>query len=155
MIDLIPRWLLLALLAASSAFAGVQSIRLYSARAEASNAKLEAADLRVAIAQANTEAANKAASLQSQVVKAQNESIKRETALRDSINNARSESDGLRGDAASLRDQLASLASDARAERAVALGAVLGQCANRYQVLASRCDRHVNDLRTLADAWPK
>lgn len=154
-LDLVPRELLLAALVAAGAAAVVQTVRLASAQGETATAKEEASGLRVAIANANTEAANRAAALQSQVVKAQNESIKREAALRAAADSARSESVGLRDDAQALRDQLASVTRDAAVDRAAAIANVLSQCAAKHQVLAERCDRHVNDLRTLIEAWPR
>lgn len=161
-LDLIPNWLLVGLIAAALALAGLQTVRLSSARDELvdaahdlSKAKDDLADARQAIAVANTEAANKATALQTQVTKAQNEARKRETDLRAAADDARSESDGLRDDLARLRDELAEAAGNATAERAAALGVVLHKCAAEYQGLAQRCDRHVNDLRTLMEAWPR
>lgn len=154
-LDLIPRWLLLAALVAAGAFAGVQTFKLASARGDVLEARERVASLELAVAQANTEAANKSAALQSQVVKAQNEAKKRETELRAAAAGALSESDGLRDDLNALRDQLATASSDSRAERAAALATVLSQCAARHQDLAQRCDRHVNDIRALTEGWPK
>lgn len=155
LLELVPRWLLLALLVAAGAFAGVQTVRLAGAQTEAAQAREQVASMEADIAQANTEAAQRAAALQSQVLKAQNEAIKREAVLRADIAAARTESDGLRDDAAALRDQLAGATREAAIDRAAAVAAVLSQCAARHQVLAASCDRHVNDLRTLTEAWPR
>ena len=155
MLDLIPRPLLLVALLAAALFAGVQTLQLASARGDVAQAEREASRLRDAIAVANTEAANKAAALQSQVLKAQNDAKKREATMRAAFDAAVSESDGLRGDVAALRDQLAGASADAGAERALALGSVLAKCAAEHQKLAQRCDRHVDDLRTLTEAWPR
>lgn len=155
LLALIPRWALFTALVAMGALSGVQTVRLAGAHAETAEARTEVASMQLAIANANTEAAQRAVALQSQVLKAQNEAIKRETALREAVAAARSESDGLRDDAASLRDQLAGASRDAAADRAIAIAGVLSQCAARHQVLAARCDRHVNDLRTMIDSWPR
>jgi hypothetical protein len=154
-IALIPRWLLLAAMAAMLAFAGVQTVQLSVARSRLSGALLEVATLHAAIADANTLAAQQAADLTATVLKAQNEAHTREAALRSAAAAAATESDGLRSDVEALRASLAGASSDAAVERAAAIGVVLGQCAARYQVLAQRSDRHVSDLRTLMDAWPK
>jgi septal ring factor EnvC (AmiA/AmiB activator) len=155
MLAIIPRWLMVAALVAAGAFAGVQTVRVATAQADADQAREQVASLREAIAQANTEAAQRTAALQSQVTKAQNEAKKRETELRAAAAGAAAESDGLRGDIARYRDTLASATDAARTERVAAVATVLGHCADRYQVLSERADRHVNDLRTMIDAWPK
>lgn len=154
-LNLVPRWLLLAALVAAAAYAGLQTLQLADARGDLVTAERRVAELRQAIAVANAEAANKAAALQSQVVKAQNEAKKRETDLRAAAAAAGAESDGLRDDLARLRDELAGATDEARTDRALAIAGVLSQCAARHQDLAQRCDRHVNDVRTLMEAWPK
>lgn len=126
----------------------VQTVRL-------SVAQQELADLRLEVAEANTRAANRAAELEAAVTKAQNEAKKREQDLRAAAAGARAESDGLRDDITVLRDQLAGATHAAAVDRAAAIGAVLQQCAARHQGLAERCDRHVNDIRTLMDGWPR
>ena len=128
--------------------AAVQTVRLSAAREEL-------AALRLEVAEANTRAANQAAELQAAVTKAQNEAKQRENHLRAAAAGARAESDGLRDDITILRDQLVGATREAAAERAAAIGTVLQQCAARHQELAERCDRHVNDIRTLIDAWPR
>jgi chromosome segregation ATPase len=155
LLDLIPRWLLLAALVASGVFGGMQTIKLASARGDVLTAEKRAADLQLAVAVANTEAANKSAALSAAVTKAQNEAQKRETELRAAAAAAGAESDGLRNDLSSLRDQLAGLTEQARTERSAAIADVLGQCAQRYSDLAARCDRHVSDIQTLIEAWPQ
>jgi hypothetical protein len=42
----------------------------------------------------------------------------------------------------------------AAAKRASALGELLAASAEAHRELAQRCDRHVNDLRMLLEAWP-
>ncbi len=153
-------------LAAALALAGVQSWRLAKAEAANAQARQEAAEqvgkarqevdgLKLAIADANTRAAERERALQARVTEAQNEARKRESGLRAAADGARSESDGLRNDVDALRRQLAAASRDAAVERAAAIGAVLHQCAARHQGLAERCDRHVNDIRTLRDSWPR
>lgn len=155
LLALVPRWVLLAAVVALGALAGVQTVRLAGANTDVATAKLDASNLRAAIAEANTRAAEVAAENSANALKAQNEARKRENALRDAADSARRESDGLRDDADNLRLQLEASTKDAAIERASAIAGVLSQCSARYQVLAERSDRHVNDLRTLIDAWPK
>lgn len=155
MLSMIPRWALLAAVVALAAFAGVQTVRVSTAQADAAQSREQVAAMQTAIAQANTEAAQRVAAMQTQVTKAQNDAKKRETELRAAAAGAAAESDGLRDDIARYRDTLASATDASRTERAAAVAAVLGECADRYQVLAGRADRHVNDLRMMLDAWPK
>ena len=154
-LDLVPKWLLLAALVGAGAFAGWQTYELSEARQSIVNAKDEVAVLKGAISESDRQAALQSAAYQTKVIEAQNDGKKREIALRSVADSARTESDGLRNDVANLRGQLDGATKDAAVERATAIGTVLSQCAARHQVLAERCDRHVNDLRTLTDAWPR
>ena len=67
---------------------------------------------------------------------------------------ARSESDGLRESIATAM-QAATASHDACLERAHALGVVFTQSTEQLTTMAERCDRHVSDVQTLTDAWPK
>lgn len=155
LLELVPRWLLLAAVVALGGLAGVQTVRLVGARSDLAEATKALAEMSVEVAKANAKAAQQAAEFSNKVIEAQNEAKQRETRLRAAADAARTESDGLRGDIGALRDQLANASRDAAVERAAAIADVLGQCAQRHQALAERCDRHVSDIRTLTDAWPK
>lgn len=155
LLDCVPRWLLLACFIVSALFAGVQTGRLSVLRGELADEQSATAALRVAIAEANVKAEAQAAEFSAKVIEAQNDARKREALLRAAAAGARTESDGLRHDADDLRRQLADASREAVLDRAAAVAGVLGQCAARHQVLAERCDRHVSDLRTLIDAWPR
>lgn len=135
-------------LVAASLFAGGWHVRGWKADADI------AAKDRI-IMEENARAAEEAVALKNQVIEAQNEAKKRETELRAAAAAAGSQSDGLRDDIAALRGQYDRLSADAVRERAVAVGAVLQQCSQRYGELAEKADRHANDVRTLMDAWPK
>jgi hypothetical protein len=154
-LDLIPRWVWMALVAALAATSCKLTVDLGSVKLELEKSKVAVAQMETAIARSNTEAANKTAALSNAVLKATNEAKTRETALRAAADAAATESDGLRADVENLRGQLSGATAAASAERAVAIAGVLSQCAARHQVLAERCDRHVNDVRTLIEAWPK
>jgi hypothetical protein len=155
LLDLIPSWLWAGVvLALTVACAGLY-IDLAASDLALANSRAANAKLNTAIADSKAEAAERSAEMQRVVTRATNEAKKREDVLRASAATARAESVGLRSDAAGLRDQLANASRDAAIDRAAAIAGVLGQCGARYQVLAERCDRHVSDLRTLTDAWPK
>ncbi len=52
-----------------------------------------------------------------------------------------------------LRDTHTTL--DACTERATAIGGLLAECSSSYKELGTKADRHVSDLKTLSEAWPK
>lgn len=153
--DLVPRWVWASLVAAFAATSCKLTVDLGAVKLELEKARVAVAERDVAIANANTEAARKTAALQSAVTKAQNDARTREIDLRAVAAAAVSESDGLRIDAENLRQQLAGASAASAIERAATVATVLSQCAAKHQVLAERCDRHVNDVRTLIEAWPK
>ena len=78
----------------------------------------------------------------------------RALALRRAADNAHRESDGLRGALVTLSRQPATDAT-ASADRAVALGAALADCSDRYKTLGAVADRHASDVQTLSEAWPQ
>ena len=87
-------------------------------------------------------------------VTAQNESARRAVALRRDADTSRAAALSVSlaaGEA--LRRALDSHASCT--ESATALTAVLQQCAERRRELAEIADRHVNDIQTLKEAWPR
>ena len=79
----------------------------------------------------------------------------REAKLQKDMAAARSALGGLRGDLATLRARLAEAPDDACINTAATLGELLGQCGEDYRALAEVSDRHVNDLKTLSEAWPR
>lgn len=162
LLAMIPRWLLIAAIAALLALTGVQYIELVgvrsdrdSARTEVDSALTEVSTLRTAIADANTRAAQQAADLSATVLKAQNEAKIREAALRGAAAAAATQSDGLRDDLAAERLRYDQLSRDAVVERAAATSNVLADCSRRYQGMAAIADRHASDVKTLIEAWPK
>lgn len=74
--------------------------------------------------------------------------------LRHSADGARAELDGLQH-ATENTVRTASTNADACLERTAATAGLLNQCAREYQTLAERADRHVSDIKTLTDSWPK
>ena len=68
---------------------------------------------------------------------------------------ARAAALGLRDDLAALRTRLATAPGATCINAAAALGDVLQQCSDDYRALAETADRHVSDIRTLREAWPK
>ena len=162
LLDLVPRWLLAAAIAALSALVVVDYVRIAAIQVELAGAatdladsRTEVASLNTAIAQAATRAALQAAVLSQAVLKAQNDAKIREAGLRSAADAAAAESGGLRDDLAAMRGKYDQLSRDALIERDLAVGAVLTECTARYQGMASKAERHASDVRTLVDAWPK
>jgi hypothetical protein len=89
------------------------------------------------------------------LIDAQSKASQRDIVLRGVVDN-------LRGSVAGLRDSLALRVGDGSTSPAnscaytsYTVASLLNQCAARYSDLAEKCDRHVNDIKTLTDAWPK
>lgn len=88
------------------------------------------------------------------LVAAQSAAVRRAAGLRARADAAVGELDGLRTQsAAALQTLGANL--DACVAGAAAYARLLNQCGKEYQELGERADRHVSDIRTLMDAWPK
>jgi hypothetical protein len=155
LLAMIPRWLLIAAIAALLALTGVQYIELVGVRSDRDSARTEVSTLRTAIADANTRAAQQAADLSATVLKAQNDAKIREAALRGAAAAAATQSDGLRDDLTAERLRYDQLSRDAVVERAAATSNVLADCSRRYQGMAAIADRHASDVKTLIEAWPK
>ena len=148
MIDLVPRWLLLAALLGAGAAAGVQSYRLAGALADAAQAKATIADMQGKAAAQQAEFLNR-------LVEAQNEAKKREADLRAAASAAGRAADGLRDDIAAMRGKRAGNATSASNEPAATLGALLIDCGKAYSDMAATADGHASDAKTLMDAWPR
>lgn len=85
---------------------------------------------------------------------AQSAAASRAVVLRKSADDARGELDSLQhATDAALR--AAAQSADASLAAATTATGLLNQCAAEYQALGERCDRHVNDIKTLTEAWPK
>ena len=91
----------------------------------------------------------------------------RQSRVDDVVRLARTREDGLRADSVRAGDALGRLrdsinarrmaeeSAAAATQRANRLGELLAESGEALREMASRCDRHVNDVRTLMDAWPK
>lgn len=87
------------------------------------------------------------------VIAAQNEGQIRAARMRVVVDAVRAANDGLRDEiATTVRD--ASISLDACAQRAAALGELLGTATESHRLLAEKADRHTSDIRTLIAACP-
>lgn len=85
-----------------------------------------------------------------------NDARTREAALQRDAARARTESDGLREQAAGAARRIAAgaAAPAAIADYAAAAGELLADCIRAHQELARQADGHAADARALRDAWP-
>lgn len=88
------------------------------------------------------------------VILAQNAAAARAAVARADADRARSELDGLRA-ASDAAVSAARASHEACVVTASAQSNVLKQCGESYRGLAEIADRHVNDIKTLTEAWPK
>lgn len=91
---------------------------------------------------------------QAAVASAQDGAVRRERQLRDDAAGSRNALVGL-SDAADAALRAAEASHATCLNRAVALGAVLETIATERRELSEKADRHVLDIQTLTDAWPK
>jgi hypothetical protein len=88
------------------------------------------------------------------VIQAQNAATVREVRLRAAAADARTELERVR----SLADEAVEAARNSHnacVERASALNDVFKGCSREVERVAEKADRHVNDVQTLMEAWPK
>jgi hypothetical protein len=88
------------------------------------------------------------------VISAQNASAVRAVALRRDAYSSRAALVSL-SNAADEALRRAQAGHDASLNTATAAVYILKQCGKEYAGLAEVSDRHVNDLKTIAEAWPK
>ena len=84
------------------------------------------------------------------------EGAQREQALKTQLSGARVVSNSLRDDLAEYRRRRLSECSDATARAYADAGLrLLGACQERYLEVAAGAKGHLNDWRTLSEAWPQ
>ncbi len=134
---------ILAAAVASTATWQVQNWRYSDIIAKIEQKHVKEKEQALAKAQENFKRANDA-SLQAE---------KRAAAARRDADNAKSELDRLRQQLSPISPVNPACASCA--DRANTLSELLGQCSAALEGLARKADRHVNDIQTLREAWPK
>lgn len=156
-LNLVPRWLLAALvamLAATSCKLKWDNGQLYI---EIEKGKTHVASLETSIARANEASAAQAAANERRAREAESAAKVREQRLVADSGRARAELDRLRSALSSYTGQrlTASPASIAPGIDPAAPIDDLLTVSQRYVELAEKCDRHVSDIQTLVAAWPK
>jgi hypothetical protein len=100
-------------------------------------------------------AREKEAFWRAQTDEARKNATERDTTIRSLAAAAGNSSNSLRDYLASLSRQAPGASSEANAKSTIALAAVLSDCQTRYRELAEKADRHVSDIKTMQESWPK
>ena len=154
-IDLIPRWLILAavvVLIAVSAVTQVDNIKL---SLEVEKGKAYAAQLETTIANANARTNARIAVSESQARKAVEAGQVRANLLMRDADSARVALDRLRDTIKSAYGLRAPSSSIGAGLDYADATADLLTVSSRYVALAEKCDGHASDVKTLTDAWPR
>ena len=158
LLDLIPKWVWAALVATLAATSCKLKWENGELSIEIEKGKTYVAQLEASISKANAVASENAAENERRVRSAEASARKRADVLSADAAAARSELDR-------LRDALSSYTARGLTAKAESLAPGLDttdpipdlflQCTARYVDLAGKADGHVNDVKTLIEAWPK
>lgn len=155
-LDLIPRWLLLAVAVAMLAVSGVLQYSNIKLSLEVEKGKTYAAQLETSISDSNARANASIALSERQARKAIEDSQVRARSLAADAANARAALNGLRDTIQNSYGLRApNNAIGAGLEYADTYGADLLTVSSRFVALSEVCDGHVNDLRTVIETWPR
>jgi hypothetical protein len=155
LLDLIPKPILLALIAALLALSGWLKVENLNLTTSLAKEQTHAAELVTTIAETDAKAQRQKADNERSARAAEQARAQREKTLladaasvRDELNKLRTSlsSAGLRADPARLY---------ASPDTTASVAELLVNCASRYAELGEAADRHVSDLQTLMAAWPK
>lgn len=156
--NLVPKWLLVAIVAMLSATSCKLKWDNGQLSIEVEKHATHIAQLETSIANTSAEAARHSADLERTARAAEKAAAVRQAALRRDAESARTELDGLRvALSAYTKPRLtASSASIAPGlDYTDPVPELFLQCAGRYVDLAAKADGHASDVKTLMDAWPK
>lgn len=161
LLDLLPLWAKLAILAAIAAvLAGAGAMFVHHerdiGRADV-QAKWDAAKVaqQQALIAAQSAAAAKTLALQQEKDEAVNAAAQREKKLRSDLAAARATGNGLRDDLAAARSDLSRASVTSLRAYTATLGAVFSECTAEVERLAAAAQGHASDALTLEQAWPK
>jgi ribosomal protein L16 Arg81 hydroxylase len=149
--DTVPGILWAAICAGLFAWGGINAMRVGAIKTELAELKKAHAQ---AIAQATEDARIESERLQRIKDEAINKAQTRAQENAVAAGRARTELDRLRNAIAKGATPSADPACKATADRATALGDVLGECSGELTEMGRKADAHASDLRTFYDAWP-
>ena len=150
LLDLLPGWLYALIVAGALGWGGAQTWRVHSLKSDIASIKQAQAEALAAAEKAAREETDRLQRIKDEAIA---ESEKRARANADAAGRAQSELARLRN-ILSAASNSAEPACKAAADRAAAIGELLGTCSERYTDVAGKADAHASDLRTFYDAWP-
>jgi hypothetical protein len=158
LLNLLPKWFWAALVVALSATSCKLKWDNGQLSIDIEKGKTYVAQLETNIAKSNEIAAAQATRFEQQARTAEQERNKREKVILADSTRAKSELERLRSVVASsgsIYRLTAKSDSSPIFDYSDTLGNLLLSCSTEYLNLAAKSDGHVNDLKTLMDAWPK
>jgi hypothetical protein len=158
-LDFIPKFVWAALVAVLAATSCKLKLENGNLSLEVEKHATRIAELKQGISSANEQAALAGAAMEKRVREATQNALVRQNILAADRARALSELDGLRV-AVSQAQRGFGLRADGSTlapslDATIALGDVLLESSERYTELAETCDRHVSDIKTLIDSWPR
>lgn len=156
-LDLIPKWILAALVAMLAATSCKLKWDNGQLSIEVEKHATRIAELNAGIQAANATAATQAARFEQQARAAEQARSAREQTLLADAAGAKSELERLRVAVYGLPTPASAAAAVPETPRvdAATAAADLLTVSQRYIDLAEKCDRHALDIKTLLDAWPQ
>ena len=158
LLDLVPKWVWLAIIAALSATSCKLKLENGNLTLEVEKHATHIAQLQTTLAQADADAQKQAAENQARARAVEQQATARAAANRVAAANASAELERLRVALSDYtRPRLTSSAATLATglDYADPLPELFLQCSARYIEVAGKADGHANDAKTLTDAWPK
>lgn len=158
LLNLVPKWVWLAIIAALSATSCKLKLENGQLSIEVEKHATKIAQLETGIAQSNQYAAEQAARNQAQAREAEKSAAVRVAALRRDSDRANSELDRLRvtlADYTRPRLTASPHSIGTGLDNPNPIPELFLDCSRRYIDLAGKADGHASDVKTLMDAWPK
>lgn len=149
--DIVPGWLYALICAGALAWGGAQTWRVHSLKSDVASIKQAQAEALAAAEKAAREETDRLQGVKDAAI-AEAERRARDNAA--AAGRAQSELARLRNLLSKVPSDSADPACKAAADRAAAIGELLGTCSERYTDVAGKADAHASDLRTFYDAWP-
>lgn len=149
--ELLPGWLYALIVAGALAWGGAQTWRVHSLKSDIASIKQAQAEALAAAEKAAREETDRLQRIKDEAIA---EAEKRARANAAAAGRAQSELARLRNLLSKVPADSADPACKAAADRAAAIGELLGTCSERYTDVAGKADAHALDAKKLYDAWP-
>jgi hypothetical protein len=156
LLDLIPKWVWVALVAALSATSCKLKLDNTGLTLEIEKHATKIAQLETSIQVANADAARQSADMERAARAAEQAQVARAAANRRDSVAASAELERLRIALSAFSAKPAAAVAEApRTDDTNPIPELFLDCSRRYVELAGKADGHANDAKTLMDAWPK